>query len=228
MSDFFSIDRFQEVFPAVLAALPTTLILVFAATIIGTVFGLLIALIRIWRVPVLSQIAVVFISFMRGTPMIVQLFLAYYGVPLLIGAITGVDFNNVNALYFAIIAFSINQSAFLAELFRGGLEAVPKGQIEAGQAAGLTPWQIHRRIVIPQAMRMILPGYTVQFVWLLQGTSLASTISVIDLMGRAQELGISTYHVVEPYLSAAVVFIVLSVGVEYLSHVISRRYAKAW
>lgn len=228
MSDFFSMGRLEEAFPAVLSALPTTLVMVFAATVIGTILGLLIALIRIWRVPVLSQIAVVYISFMRGTPMIVQLFLAYYGVPLLVGSITGQNLNSVNALYFAIIAFSINQSAFLAELFRGGLEAVSKGQVEAGESIGLTSWQIYRRVIIPQALRMVLPGYTVQFVWLLQGTSLASTISVVDMMGKAQQLGVSTYHVVEPYIAAAAVFVVLSIGFESLSHVIDRHYAKAW
>lgn len=226
MSDFFSLERFKEAFPAVLSALPMTLLLVFAATILGTMLGLIIALVKIWRVPVLTQIFAVYISFLRGTPMIVQLFLAYYGVPMLIEGLTGENLNNVSPVVFAVIAFSINQSAFLAELFRGGVESVPKGQVEAGSAIGLTNWQIYRRIIIPQAVRMILPGYTVQFVWLLQGTALASTISVVDVMGKAQQLGTSTYHVVEPYLSAAVLFIIMSVLCDSFATMINRHYAK--
>lgn len=225
MDTYFSLDRLWAVFPKILGAFPTTLLIVAFALLIGCVVGMLVAFVRVHRIPVLSQIAAVYVSFLRSTPEIVQLFIVYYGVPLLIGSLLHVDLDNVDALYYVIIAFGINESAFLAELFRGGLEAVPVGQYEAGASIGLTRWQTFRRVIIPQAVRTVIPGFGIETIVLFQNTSLAATLGVADMVGKAQMLGVATYHYLEGYVAAAVVFIVVSIVLEVLFQYLSRRFS---
>lgn len=225
MGDYFSFSRLVAVFPKVLSRFPETILMVALALVIGIVLGIVIAFIRVRKVPVLAPITTVYISFIRSTPEIIQLFLVYFGVPAITETLFHVNLDNVDAINYAIIAFGLNQSAFLAELFRGGLEAVPRGQYEAAFADGLTTWQTFRRIIIPQAVRIILPGFGIEVIALFQGTSIASTIGVTDMMGKAAALGIATYHSLEAYVSAALVFIVISIILEVLFRYLSKKYS---
>lgn len=223
-TQFFSFGRLEDVFPKVLEALPVTLAIVFAGLLIGGALGVVIAFIRIHHVPVLEQIAVVYISFVRSTPEIVQLFIVYYGVPLLVQMIAGVDLGSVEALYFVLLAFGINQSGYLAELFRGGFEAVPKGQYEAAAAIGLTGVQTFRRVIVPQAVRLIVPGLGIVIVALFKNTSIAATLGVADMMGKAGLIGAATYHYLEPYAAATILFLTVSIGLELLFRYVDRRF----
>ena len=225
MGDFFSLQRLWSALPRVLAYLPTTLMLVVVSIAIGTVLGLLLAFIRIRRIPVADQIATVIISFVRGTPEIVLLFIVFYGLPLLVADTTGVDINGIDPFVFAVVALGINQAAFLAELFRGALEAVPAGQYEAAYAAGLTGSQAFFRIIVPQAVRAVLPSFSLMFVGLFQTTVLASAIGVMDVMGRADALGTATNHTLEPLTAAAIIFIVVSAAMEWLFKRVNARVA---
>lgn len=224
-SEYFSLQRLWTALPKVLEYLPTTLLLVVISIAIGTVLGLLLAFIRIRRVPVADQIATVFISFVRGTPEIVLLFIVFYGLPLLVADAFGIDINGVDPFVFAVIALGINQAAFLAELFRGALESVPSGQYEAAYAAGLTGVQTFFRIIIPQAIRAVLPSFSLMFVGLFQTTVLASAIGVMDVMGRADALGTATSHALEPLTAAAIIFIVISTLMEWLFKRLNARVA---
>lgn len=219
----FSFGRLENVFPKVLGALPATLLIVVTALAIGGLLGLLIAFVRVHRIPVLDQLAVVYISFVRSTPEIVQLFIVYYGVPLIAQALTGVDLSAVEALYFVLIAFGINQSAYLAELFRGGFEAVPAGQYEAGDAVGLTRFQTFRRVIVPQAVQLIIPGLGITIIALFRNTSIAATLGVADMMGKAGLIGAATYHYLEPYVAATIIFLVISIALELLFRQLNKR-----
>ncbi|MDD6234167.1 MAG: amino acid ABC transporter permease [Lachnospiraceae bacterium] len=182
MSEYFSFERVIEYFPKLITSFPTTLIIVVAALAVGIVLGIILAFIRIHKIPVLYQLSCVYVSFIRGTPQIIQLFLVYYGMPLLFMNLFGIDLNRVDALLFVIVAYGLNESAFLSEIFRGGLSAIPSGQYEAGYACGLTKIQTFRRVVIPQAARIVLPSVEVGIVLLFQNTSMAASIGVRDLI----------------------------------------------
>lgn len=214
MGEYFSFERVVQYFPKILASFPTTLLIVVVAMLIGIVLGILIAFLRMNRVPVLYQLTSVYISFIRGTPQIVQLFLVYYGAPALVESLLGVDLSRTDAIYFVLIAYGLNEGAFLSETFRGGLEAIPAGQSEAGYAIGLTKLQTFFRVVVPQAIRIVLPLLGVEIINLFQNTSLAASVGVRDLMGRAGLMGAATFHYIENYFCAAVIFIVVSIVLE--------------
>ena len=209
MGDYFSIQRVTSALPKVAGYLPATLELVAISLIIGVLMGILLAYVRMFRVPVASQIAAVYISFVRAMPEIVLLFIVYYGVPLLSGAF-GVDLSDSQPFAFAAIAFGINQSAFMGELFCGALESIPRGQFEAAYTAGLTVPQTFLRIIVPQAVRLVLPELGVMIVGLFKLTALASAIGVMDVMGRASAIGNASGHSIEAYCAAAIVFIIIS------------------
>lgn len=223
MGDYFSFSRMVSAFPKILDYLPDTLMMVGYALAIGIILGLVIAYVRVFRIPVLNQIFAVYISFVRGTPEIVQLFIVYYGLPILVKACFNIDLDSVDAFYFAVIALGLNQSAFLAELFRGALESIPSGQYEAGYASGLTWWQTFRRVIVPQAVRLVIPGLGVMTVGLFQTTVLASAMGVMDVLGRAIALGNATSHSIEPYADAAIIFIVVSILLEFAFHVADKK-----
>ena len=195
--------------PLILSRLPVTLSIVFIATAAGIIIGAVNALIRINKIPVLNQLAAVLISFLRGTPVIVQLFVVYFGIPVLLGHI-GINASRWNKFIFVNITYALNTSAFLSEIIRGSLGAVDPGQKEAALSVGLTDWQAFRRIVAPQALLIALPSFSVSILGLLQNTSLGFTIGLLDVVGQVRAIGIRTFHVFEGYVDAAIIFVILS------------------
>ena len=200
-----------EAFPQVLASVPLTLLLVFVSIPIGWALGILIALVKNAKVPVLYQLSVVFVSFMRSVPMVVILFVAYYSVPLIIQSYTSsiglsVDVNAVPPAAYAICAFVLDQAAYSSEVFL----AVDKGQIEAAQSVGMTKPVAYVRIVLPQAITSALPNLNGLFVGLVQGTSLAYFVGVYEVMATSNLLATSSYAYIEAYLMATVIYEVLS------------------
>ncbi|MGN0513265.1 MAG: amino acid ABC transporter permease [Lachnospiraceae bacterium] len=223
MGEYFSFERVTEYFPKIITSLPTTVLIVFFAILFGTVLGITLAYIRIHKIPVLYQIASVYISFVRGTPQIIQLFLVYYGFPKLVDALFGINVNRWDAIYFVILAYSINESAYLSETFRGGLQSIPNGQYEAGYACGLTKFQTFKRVVLPQTFRIVLPSVEVGIITLFQNTSMAASVGVRDMMGRAMLLGAFTKHYTENLFCTALIFIVVSIVLEFLFHKLNQK-----
>ena len=211
MDNFFSIDRLIKNIPVLLKYLPVTFEIVIVATIFGVILAILLAAARIYKVPVGRQIAGLFVSFILGTPILVQMFIVYYGLPLLLWNIFGVDINSWDKLLFVLVTYTLNQSAFLSEIFRSAILSVPTGQTEAGYSVGLTGVQTFTRIVLPQAFRVAIPSFSVNLVALFQDTSLAFMIGVVDIMGKAKLLQTSTRHVLECYIIIAVVFVIISI-----------------
>lgn len=220
-----------EAFPQVLASVPLTLLLVFVSIPIGWVLGILIALVKNAKVPVLYQIAVVFVSFMRSVPMVVILFVAYYSVPLIIQSYTSsigisVDVNAVPPAAYAICAFVLDQAAYSSEVFRSAILAVDKGQIEAAQSVGMTKPVAYVRIVLPQAITSALPNLNGLFVGLVQGTSLAYFVGVYEVMAASNLLATSSYAYIEAYLMATIVYEVLSFVFNRIFRVIEHRASR--
>jgi L-cystine transport system permease protein len=215
ISDFFSLKRVEDYFPKILSKFPVTINIVLVSIVIALALGTLIAVIRIRKIPVLSQASAVYVSFVRGTPIIVQLFLVYYGVPLFLTALFGSNpTSGWNKLVFVYLAYGLNEAGFLSEQIRAAIQSVPAGQTEAGYTVGLSGAQVFFRVVFPQAFRILLPGFSTMLVGLLPATALAYMVGVTDMMGMVNRLGVLNLHSLEGYFDAAVIFVVASILLE--------------
>ena len=215
MENYFNIELVFKYLPQLLSRLHITLLIVLSATVIGLFLGVILALFRLYRIPVLNQIAIVYISFMRGTPILVQMFIVYYGLPMLLMKI-GININRWDKLYFVIITYGLNAAAFNAEMIRAAIISIPEGQVEAAYSVGMTKLQAFSRIIAPQSIIIILPTLGITLVGLLQDTSLAFTLGIIDVMGKVNAIAANTYRSLEGYVSAAIIFFVLSILLEQI------------
>ena len=214
MGNYFSIDRFINVFPKIISNISVNFHIVFWSMLFGTILAVLVAVLRLKKIPVISQIISVYISFMRGTPLLVQMMIAFYGIPLLLGSLSlnvfGINLNRIEPVIFVEIAIILNEGAFLGEIFRGAITSVPSIQTEAGYSIGMTGAQTFSRIVLPQAFKVALPHYGVDLVGVFQNTSLVFTLGVVDVLGKAKTLGAATGHTLEGYIAATLVYITFS------------------
>lgn len=224
MGDLFSFDRFLHNIPILFPYFLENIKVLFYATIFGVLLGLLVSAVRMKKPPVLYQLTTVYISFMRGTPMLVQLMLIYYGLPLVIDPLFGTNIGRSwNPSIFAYTTFVLNQGAFLSSIFVSAIEAIPKGQSEAAYSAGLTGLQGFYRITAPQAVRIALPPFGTDFIGVLHNASLVYVIGVVDLVGRAKAVGSASGHVLEAYLFVAVLFILCSLAVRILFGILNQK-----
>lgn len=215
MENYFNISLVFKYLPQLLSRLHITLLIVLSATVIGLFIGVILALFRLYKIPVLNQIAIVYISFMRGTPILVQMFIVYYGLPMLLMKI-GININRWDKLYFVIITYGLNAAAFNAEMIRAAIISIPEGQFEAAYSIGMTKLQAFSRIIAPQSVIIILPTLGITLVGLLQDTSVAFTLGIIDVMGKVNAIAANTYRSLEGYVSAGIIFFVLSILLEQI------------
>ncbi|GMO67168.1 MAG: amino acid ABC transporter permease [Treponemataceae bacterium] len=214
--------------PRVLSALPVTLYLTVFAMLGGLVIALAVAVVKINKVPVLRQICAVYVSLIRGTPIIVQLYLTYFGIPLILKYInfyngTHFSINNVPSIVFALVALSLNQGAYNSETIRSAILSVDKGQIEAAHSLGMTELQVLFRVIIPQAFVVALPPLGNSLIALLKETSLAFVCSVVDMTARAKILAGNNYRFFESYCSVAIIYWVLTFAVEQAVRIAEKR-----
>lgn len=224
LSSIFQIRYMVEYFPKILFRFPITLLIVLVSVGGGSLLGFFLAVVRVFRVPVLKQLSALYISFIRGTPIIVQLFIVYYGLPLVLLPL-GVDIVRWNKLFFVLVTYLLNDGAFLAELIRSAIESVPRGQLEAAYSIGLTTGQAYRRILLPQAFRNAAPAYGVRIIGSFQSTAMAFTLGIIDMMGQVKAIGTRTNRVLEGYVDTAIIFIVVSLLLEQFFAVLNRKNA---
>lgn len=217
MGDLFDMNRFLHNIPILFPYLIENLKVLFYATLFGVLLGLLVTAVRLKKPPVLYQLVTVYISFMHGTSMLVQLMLIYYGLPLVVDPLFGTNIGRTwEPSVFAYATFILNQGAFLSSIFISAIQAIPKGQSEAAYSVGLTGLQGFYRIVAPQAARIALPPFGTDFIGVLHNASLVYVIGVVDMVGRAKAIGSTTGHILEAYLFVAAVFIIMSLGVRAL------------
>ena len=215
MTSFFSWKRFFTNLPKLLITLPVTLEIVLVTYTFGVILAILIATVRIKKIPVLNQLIAIFISFERDTPLLVQMLISYYGIPMLISAIFKIDTRRWSRIIFVFIAYTANVSAFLSEVFRAAILSIPKGQTDAALACGLTNKQCFIRIILPQAFRIALPNMWTFMISLFKSTSLVYMIGVVDIIGRAQAIGSATSHSIESYVIVALIFVVFSLLLQF-------------
>lgn len=202
----------------ILRGLSKTLTIAFFAIIIGTAIGIVVALMRVSKNKVLGGIAGVYINLIRGIPLATQLLIFY----LCILGPAGVD-----TIYIAIIGFGINSGAYVAEIIRAGIQGIDIGQMEAGRSLGLTSAQTMRKIILPQAIKAILPTYTNEFVVLIKETSIASFIAVTDLTKAADMIRNTTFNAWWPLITAAAIYLCLTSGLTVLFRKLERRLARS-
>ena len=211
----------------ILDYLPVTLYLTAVSVIAGLLFGFLIAVIRIKRIPILNQFFGIFISAIRGTPILVQLYITYFGIPIALKYInyyfgTDLAVNAVPPVVFALVALSLNQAAYNSVTIRSALEAVNRGEMDAAASIGMTNGQRLRRIVIPEVIVLALPSLGNSIISIVKGTSLAFSCSVVEMTAEAKILGGSTYRYFEAYVALAVIYWVITIVLEQVINLVVR------
>ncbi|MFP3384089.1 MULTISPECIES: amino acid ABC transporter permease [Tritonibacter] len=211
--------------PVILGYVPLTLGMAAAGMVCALVLAALLAVERVIRVPVLDWLVVLFISFFRGTPLLVQLFLFYYGLPQVVSFLTRID--GVTA---AILGLTLHFAAYMAESIRAAIIGVDRSQWEAAQSIGMTQWQLMLRIILPQAARVAAPTLVNYFIDMLKGTSLAFTLGVTEMMGAAQKEAAGSFRYFEAFLVVAVIYWVmveaLSQGQKWLETYLNKAFVR--
>jgi len=194
-----------------LTAVPLTLELGVISLLFGTAFALLLALMRLSQRPLLSGTAQFYIFLIRGTPLLVQMFLIYYGLSQYAAIRHSFVWPLLRQPYWcAVLALSLNTAAYVAEVVRGGLLTVPHGQIEAARACGMSSLLMFRRIIMPQAIRQALPAYGNEIILLVKATSLASVITLMEITGVAARVIAESYRTVEVFIIAGAIYLVIN------------------
>lgn len=201
--------------PYLLGGILVTLEIAFAAALLGSLLGLVFSLLS-RKKGIVQKLIKVFIDFFRGTPLLFQLAFFHYGIPQITGILP-------TAYISALIVFSINSSAYLAEILRAGIESIDKGQIEAAHALGVKSWDISFSIIIPQALRNVLPAIMNEFITLVKETSVVSLISLTDLMRRQQIVSAATYRFFEPLLFVGIVYYIMNIILSNIGKALERK-----
>jgi polar amino acid transport system permease protein len=193
-----------------------TLLLSFFGVIFGVVVGIFLALMKMSEKRIFRFPATAYIEVVRGTPLLVQLFIIYYGLPLLIG----IEFPD---LMLAIIAVSFNSAAYVAEIIRAGIQSIDKGQMEAARSLGMTNGMAMRYIIIPQAFKNILPALGNEFIVLVKESAIVSVVGIYDLMYRADTVRGISYKPFAPLIIAAIIYFIITFTLSKLVGILERR-----
>ena len=185
---------------------------------IGLVLAVPMALLRVSKNPLLWGPAYGFILYFRGTPLLVQIFLIYYGsgqFPAQLETL-GLWVFFREAWFCAVLSLTLNTTAYTAEILRGSIRAVPHGEVEAARACGMSQFQLYRRIILPKAARLALPAYSNEVVFLFQATSLVSIISLMELTGEAKVAALRSFAIYEIYFTAGIIYLIVTYGILYI------------
>lgn len=229
MGKAFDLKLIIEFIPTLIQYLGITLQILGASIILGLILGIAAAIPRLFKIPLLNQLVILYVSFVRGTPIIIQLFLVFYGLPAVL-MIFNIDISKLDAIYFVIVTYAISNGAGFAEIFQGAIRAVDYGQTEAAYSVGMTGSQNFFRIGLPQALRIAFPNMANSVIGSLKDTSLAFTIGVMDMMGRGDTLIASTAHALEVYISLSIIYYVVVLLFEKIFSKLEKyynRYQKA-
>ena len=203
-------------FPALMMGLAVTLKVSAISEVVGIAVGLVVALCRLSTFMPLRYLAVAYIDFLRGIPVLVMLLWVYYGFSILFGL-------NLSEMEAAVIGLGCSYAAYIAEIFRSGIQAIPVGQREAGRTLGLARWQVMVYVVLPQAVRIIIPPMGNTVISMLKDSSLVAIIAVSDLMRQTMVAASETFRPFELYAAAAIIYYILTFITARLVTVVERR-----
>ncbi|MBE6098606.1 MAG: amino acid ABC transporter permease [Anaerovibrio sp.] len=212
----FNIDLVIQSFPLLILGAGITVQITAISVFLGLIIGMFVGIARISHVKPLSILAAIYTDFLRGTPLLVQIFLIYFALPIILD-------QRVDPFLAAITACGINSGAYIAEIFRAGIQAIDSGQMEAGRSLGMTWVQTMRYIIIPQAFKNIIPPLGNEFIALLKDSSLVSVIGFEELTRRGQLIIARTYGSLEIWLSVALIYLVMTLAISRLVAYMEKR-----
>ena len=227
-----NIELIKNAIPLLIAGAGITVEITALSVFFGMLIGIIVALVRLsdfkilrWMgnvyvdfiFKILRWLGNVYVDFIRGTPLLIQIFLVYFALPSIIGS-------RVDAFFAAISACSINSGAYVAEVFRGGIQSIDVGQMEAGRSLGMTWWQTMRYIILPQAFKRIIPPLGNEFIAMLKDSSLVSVIGFEELTRRGQLIIARTYASFEIWMAVAIMYLILTFTVARLTGILERKF----
>lgn len=212
-----------QVFKDMMGVLPVTISLTIFSFIAALVIAIIIAIVDYFKIPVIKQIFDVYVSFFRGTPLLPQLFLLYFGIPTFIKPL-----RSVPAYIICIIGLTLNAAAYMKEVIRGSILSVPEGQKEAALAHGMTSMQTMTRIILPQAARVAIPSLFNNLVDIVKGTSMAFAIGVIEITATANLRASVTFNYFEAYMILMIMYWIIIVGLEQIEKKLESKMSKGY
>ena len=213
----FNFDLVVNSFPLLLVGAGVTIKITALSVALGVVIGLFVGIARISRIRILRILAAIYVDFFRGTPLLVQIFIVSFALPVITG-------QRVDPFVAAIGSCGINSGAYVAEIFRAGIQSIDKGQMEAGRSLGMTWVQTMRYIIVPQAFKRVIPPLGNEFIALLKDSSLVSVIGFEELTRRGQLIIAKTYGSLEIWLSVAVIYLAMTLTISQFVAYLERRY----
>ena len=215
---------FLEYIPALVTGVPLTMFLLVMSLALGLLLGAGICYCRTVKIPVLSPLLSAYVSLFRGTPLLVQLFAIYFGLGQFEFIRESIAWPLLREAWFcAFLALGLNSAAFTSEIMRGGLLGLDKGQMEAAKAFGFSHWAKLRYVILPQLLRISIPAYSNEIILVLKGTSLASTISLLEITGLAKKLSSKNFTPFEAFISAGIVYLVIVFSLTVLMRFLERK-----
>lgn len=212
-----------EFLPVILGYVPRTLAMAGAAMVGALILSVLLAIVRVLKVPVLDWLVALYISFFRGTPLLVQLFLFYFGLPQLVA-----ELKAITGMQAAIFGLMLHFAAYMAESIRGAILGIDRSQWEAAESLGMTRGRMLMRIILPQASRIAAPTLLNYFIDMIKSTSLAFTLGVTEMMGAAQKEAAGSFLYLESYLVVALLYWAIVEALSFLQRLFERRMQKAF
>ena len=215
------IEVFIEYYPIFFKGLVGTLKFAFIAVFFGTIIGALVAMIHLAKNKFVSGIATVYVNVLRGTPLLVQMYIAYYFLPMAIPAM-----NNIDKVYYVLLALVLNSSAYVSEIIRGGINSVDRGQMEAARSLGMTASHTMTKIILPQAIKNILPALANEYIAMIKETSLAGTFMLYELMYTRTILA-NKYLAWQPLFIIAAIYLVVTLALSFVVKQMEKYFAKS-
>ncbi len=217
-----------EAFQEICKVLPLTLFMTFTPVVLGILIGIVVTFVRIQNIKIIAPLLNLYVSFFRGTPIIMHIMLIYFGIPIVVDAIAqalklSFDSNAIPILFFVILALTLSAGAYASEIIRSGILGVPKGQLEAAYAVGLTFSQAMRRFILPQAFSQSIPNFTNVFIGFLHATSLAFFVSIKELTGVANIVASVNLKFLEAFIAVGLIYWGVSAIIEWIAHRIEKR-----
>lgn len=216
-------DYMAGLVPVILSYAPLTLGMASLAMAIALALAAMLAVVRVLKVPVLDRFVAVFISFFRGTPLLVQLFLFYYGLPQVVAA-----FRSIDGVTAAVAGLTLHFAAYMAESIRAAILGIDRSQWEAGQSVGMTQLQLMRRIILPQAARVAAPTLLNYYIDIIKSTSLAFTLGVTEMMGAAQKEAAGSFRYFEAFLVVACIYWAIVEALSFVQRRMETRLGRAF
>ena len=213
----FDFDIIAKSLPLLMAGAVVTVQITAMSVGLGLLIGMFAGVGRLSTIRPIRYLAAVYVDFIRGTPLLVQIFLIYFAIPLVVG-------HRIDPFLAAITACSINSGAYIAEIFRAGIQSIDKGQMEAGRSLGMSWAQTMRYVIMPQAFKRIIPPLGNEFIAMLKDSSLVSVIGFEELTRRGQLVIARTYASFEIWMSVAFIYLIMTLTISRMVHYLERRF----